>query len=160
MDNASSAAPAGYHTVTPYLTIKGAAKAIDFYKSIFGASERTRMETPDGRIGHAEIQIGDAVVMLSDEWPEMGHSGPAAFGGSPVALHIYLDDVDATAERAVAAGATMKQPPKDEFWGDRMGTIVDPFGHIWLIATHVEDVPEEEMQRRAEAAMREACSGG
>ncbi|MDZ3836237.1 MAG: VOC family protein [Rhodospirillales bacterium] len=152
-------APSGYHAVTPYLTIKGAAKAIDFYKSIFGASERMRMDTPDGRIGHAEIQIGDAAIMLSDEWPEMGHSGPQAFGGSPVALHIYVGDVDAVAEQAVAAGATLKQPPKDEFWGDRMGTIVDPFGHIWLISTHVEDVPEEEMRRRAEVAMREACSG-
>lgn len=152
-------APSGYHTVTPYLTIKGAARAIDFYKSIFGASERMRMETPDGRIGHAEIQIGDAAIMLSDEWPEMGHSGPQAFGGSPVALHIYVGNVDAVAEQAVAAGATLKQPPKDEFWGDRMGTIVDPFGHIWLISTHVEDVPEEEMRRRAEAAMREACGG-
>lgn len=159
METGSSAAPAGYHTVTPYLTIKGAAKAIDFYKTIFGAAERMRMETPDGRIGHAELQIGDAVIMLSDEWPEMGHGGPQSFGGSPVALHIYLADVDAIAERAVAAGATLKQPPKDEFWGDRMGTIVDPFGHIWLISTHVEDVPEDEMKRRAEAAMRQASCG-
>lgn len=153
----STPAPAGYHTLTPYLTIDGAAKAIDFYKRIFGASERMRMETPDGRVGHAELAIGNAVIMLSDEWPDMGCKGPEALGGSPVSLHVYVDDVDAVADRAVAAGATLKRPPKDEFWGDRMGTIVDPFGHVWLIATHVEDVPEGEMERRAEAAMREMC---
>lgn len=153
----SKPTPAGYHTLTPYLTINGAAKAIDFYKSIFGASERMRMETPDGRVGHAELAIGDAVIMLSDEWPDMGCKGPEALGGSPVSLHVYVDDVDAVADRAVAAGATLKRPPKDEFWGDRMGTIVDPFGHVWLIATHVEDVPEGAMGRRAEAAMREMC---
>jgi PhnB protein len=155
MEATSTAAPCGYRTVTPYLTIKGAAKAIDFYKSIFGASERMRMEAPHGMIGHAELTIGDAVIMLSDEWPDMDCKGPEALGGSPVSLHIYVDDVDATADRAVAAGATLKRPPKDEFWGDRMGTIVDPFGHVWLISTHVEDVAPDEMKRRAEAAMRE-----
>ena len=155
----NTTAPIGYHSVTPYLIIRGAAKAIDFYKDIFGASERMRMEAPGGKIGHAELAIGDAVIMLSDEWPEMDCTGPEAFGGSPVSLLIYVDDVDATARRAVDAGATLKRPPKDEFWGDRMGTVADPFGHIWLIATHVEDVPEEEMQRRADAAMREAAGG-
>jgi PhnB protein len=159
METTSTAAPCGYRAVTPYLTIKGAAEAIDFYKSVFGASEHTRMETPFGSVAHAELQIGDAVVMLADEWPDMDCKGPGAFGGSPVSLLIYVDDVDATADLAVAAGATLKRAPKDEFWGDRMGTIVDPFGHVWLIATHVEDVPDDEMKRRAEAAMREMAGG-
>jgi PhnB protein len=159
MEATSTATPACYHTVSPYLTIKGAAKAIDFYKTIFGASERMRMEGPDGRIGHAELVIGDAVIMLADEWPDMDCKGPESFGGSPVSLHIYVQDVDATADRAVAAGATLKRPPKDEFWGDRMGTIIDPFGHVWLISTHMEDVAPDEMRRRAEAAMREMAGG-
>lgn len=148
-----------YRAVTPYLIIKGAAKAIDFYKDIFGAKERMRMEAPGGKIGHAELAIGDAVIMLADEWPEMGCKGPEAPGASPVSLLIYVEDVDATTERAVAAGASVKQPPKDEFWGDRMGTVIDPFGHVWLVATHVEDVAEDELHRRAEAAMHE-CTGG
>lgn len=159
METNSTAAPCGYRAVTPYLTIKDAAAAIDFYKSVFGARELMRMEAPGGKIGHAELQIGDAVVMLADEWPDMDCKGPEAFGGSPVSLLIYVDDVDATAELAVAAGATLKRAPKDEFWGDRMGTVVDPFGHVWIIATHVEDVPEDEMKRRAEAAMREMAGG-
>lgn len=159
MEATSTAAPAGYRAVTPYLTINGAAKAIDFYKNIFGATERMRMDAPGGKIGHAEIAIGDAVIMLSDEWPEMDCKGPGSLGGSPVSLLIYVADVDATAERAVAGGASIKQPPKDEFWGDRMGTVVDPFGHVWLVATHVEDVPEDELKRRAEAAMREMGGG-
>lgn len=159
METNSTAAPCGYRAVTPYLTIKGAADAIDFYKSVFGARELMRMEAPGGKIGHAELQIGDAVVMLADEWPDMDCKGPEAFGGSPVSLLVYVDDVDATADLAVAAGATLKRAPKDEFWGDRMGTVVDPFGHVWLIATHVEDVPEDEMERRAEAAMREMAGG-
>lgn len=155
----NTTAPIGYQSVTPYLVIRGAAKAIDFYKNIFGARERMRMEAPGGKIGHAELAIGDAVIMLSDEWPEMDCHGPEALGGSPVSLLVYVDDVDAIAERAVAAGATLKQPPKDEFWGDRMGTVTDPFGHVWLIATHVEDVPEDELRRRAEVAMRQATGG-
>lgn len=159
METTSTAAPCGYRAVTPYLTIKGAAEAIDFYKSVFGARELMRMEAPGGKIGHAELQISDAVVMLADEWPDMDCKGPEAFGGSPVSLLIYVDDVDATADLAVAAGATLKRAPKDEFWGDRMGTVVDPFGHVWQIATHVEDVPEDEMKRRAEAAMREMAGG-
>ncbi|HRK94952.1 MAG TPA: VOC family protein [Rhodospirillales bacterium] len=159
METNSTAAPCGYRAVTPYLTVKGAAAAIDFYKSVFGAGELMRMEAPGGKIGHAELQIGDAVVMLADEWPDMDCKGPEAFGGSPVSLLIYVDDVDATAELAVAAGATLKRAPKDEFWGDRMGTVVDPFGHVWQIATHVEDVPDDEMERRAEAAMREMAGG-
>lgn len=159
METTSTAAPSGYRAVTPYLTVKGAAAAIDFYKSVFGASERMRLEAACGRIAHAEVQIGDAVVMLADEWPEMDCKGPEAFGGSPVSLFVYVDDVDATADLAVAAGASLKQAPKDEFWGDRMGTVVDPFGHVWLIATHVEDVPEDELSRRAEAAMRGMAGG-
>ncbi len=159
MTSTSTTAPTGHRAVTPYLTIKGAAKAIEFYKAVFGASERMRMEAPGGKVGHAELVIGDGVIMLSDEWPDMDCKGPEALGGSPVSLHIYVDDVDAIADQAVAAGATLKRPPKDEFWGDRMGTIVDPFGHTWLISTHVEDVPEDEMKRRAEAAMREMAGG-
>lgn len=152
---ASTAARAGYHAVTPYLIIKGAAEAIEFYKTIFGANERMRMKGPDGLIMHAEIVIGDTALMLCDEWPDMNYVGPQALGGSPVTLHLYVDDVDATVDRAVTAGATIARPVENQFYGDRSGTVVDPFGHIWHVATHVEDVPEDELHRRAEACMRE-----
>ncbi|MFA7431280.1 MAG: VOC family protein [Rhodospirillaceae bacterium] len=143
--------PEGYTTVTPYLTISGAAKAIEFYKQAFGAEELMRMESPDGRIGHAEIRIGDSRIMMSDEWPEMDAQGPAHYGGTPIAVLLYVEDVDAVVERALTAGATVLQPVTDHFYGDRMGTIRDPFGHKWHIGTHIEDVPPDEMKKRAEA---------
>ena len=143
--------PEGYHSVTPYLIIGGAAKAIDFYKKAFGATELMRFPTPDGKVGHAEIKIGDSAVMLADEYPEMGYKGPPALGGSPVSIMLYVEDVDSIFKRAVAAGATVKEAVQDKFYGDRGGTLIDPFGHIWHIATHKEDVSLEEMERRARA---------
>lgn len=143
--------PEGYHSVTPYLVVDGAADAIEFYKKIFGAIETVRMPGPDGRIGHAEVTIGDSHVMLADENPEMGYKGPKAFGGSAISLLVYLPDVDKTVDRAVAAGAKLKRPVEDQFYGDRMGTIEDPFGHVWNVATHIEDVSPEEMKKRMEA---------
>lgn len=143
--------PDGYPTVCPYLHIDGAAEAIRFYQRVFEATERFRMDGPDGKVGHAELAIGDSVVMLADEYPDMGVRGPKAFGGSPVALSIYVPDVDAVVAAAVEAGATVTQPVEDRFYGDRVGQIEDPFGHVWSVQTHVEDVTPEEMQRRAEA---------
>ncbi|HEX9918136.1 MAG TPA: VOC family protein [Pyrinomonadaceae bacterium] len=143
--------PEGYHSITPYLHITGAARAIEFYKEIFGATEVMRMDAPDGKIGHAEIKIGDSHVMLADEFPEMDVRSPQSFGGSPVGLLLYVEDVDALAERAVAAGAKLQSPLEDKFYGDRMGKLVDPFGHIWAIATHKEDVSPEEMEKRIAA---------
>jgi PhnB protein len=143
--------PDGYHTVTAYLIIKDAARAIDFYKQAFGAAELGRMAGPDGRIGHAEIKIGDSPVMLADEFPEMGYRSPQMLGGTPVSLLLYVPDVDALFNQAVAAGATVVRPVKDQFYGDRSGTLADPFGHVWTIATHKEDVSLEEVQRRFEA---------
>ena len=145
--------PEGYPRVTPYLIVDGAARAIDFYSSVLGASERMRMPAPDGRIGHAELQLGDSIIMLADEHPEMDVRGPAAFGGTPVSLHVYVEDVDAVFERAVEAGARASRPVEDRFYGDRSGQFEDPFGHRWDVSTHVEDVPPEEMSKRAEAAM-------
>jgi len=144
--------PDGYHSVTPYLIIKGAAEAIEFYKKAFGASELFRMAQPDGRVGHAEIKIGDSPIMLADEFPEMGHKSPTTLGGSPVSLMIYVEDVDAVFERAIAAGAKEDRPVEDKFYGDRGGSLSDPFGHLWHIATHKEDVSPEEMEKRAAAA--------
>ena len=143
--------PDDYPRVSPYLHIDGAASAIDFYKAIFGATERMRMDGPDGRIGHAELCIGDSIVMLADEHPEMGVMGPSAYGGSPVVLSIYVEDVDATVAKATEAGATILRPIVDQFYGDRTCQIKDPFGHGWSIQTHVEDVSHDEMMRRAEA---------
>jgi PhnB protein len=143
--------PDGYHTVTPYLIVDGAADAIEFYKRAFGAKEEGRFEAPGGKIGHAEIRIGDSPIMLADEYPTMGYLGPKARGGTPVSLMIYVEDVDSVFKRAIATGATEQQAVKDQFYGDRSGTLVDPFGHVWTIATHVEDVAEEEMQRRLAA---------
>lgn len=147
-----SPVPAGYHVVTPYLVLDGAARAIDFYRQVFGATELLRMPAPGGRIGHAELRIGDAVVMLADESPEQGFRGPRAHGGSPVSLLVYVPDVDATVAKAVAAGAKLTRPVKDQFYGDRSGNLEDPFGHQWTVATHVEDVSPEEMERRMAAA--------
>ncbi len=144
--------PKGYHSVTPYLIIKNAAEAIDFYKKAFGATELFRMDQPDGKIGHAEIKIGDSPIMLSDEFPEMGHRGPQSLGGSPVSIMLYVEDVDAVVNRATTAGAKLDRPVEDKFYGDRTGSLTDPFGHIWHIGTHKEDVSPEEMEKRAAAA--------
>jgi PhnB protein len=149
------AIPQGYHSVTPYLIIKGAADAMDFYKRAFGATEVMRMARPDGKIGHAEITIGDSHIMLADEYPEMGHRSPQSIGGAGVSLMVYLERVDDVFKRAIAAGAKELQPIKDQFYGDRSGTLQDPFGHVWTVATHVEDVPPEEMRRRAEKFMQQ-----
>lgn len=146
-----SAIPQGYHSVTPYLIVDGAAEAIRFYEEAFGATEVLRMPMGD-KIAHAEVKIGDSHVMLSDEWPDMNLLGPRKRGGATASLMIYLPDVDAAFGRALAAGATQERAPEDQFWGDRMGTLVDPFGHRWSLATHVEDVSGEEMQRRMAAA--------
>jgi PhnB protein len=143
--------PDGYHSATPYLIVDGASRALDFYKRVFGATERMRMPGPGGKIGHAEIALGDSMIMLADEHPEMGARGPRAFGGAAVSLHLYVPDVDATVEKAVAAGAKLLRPVQDKFYGDRTGTIEDPFGHHWHVATHKEDVPADEMARRAAA---------
>ena len=147
--------PDGYHTVTPYLIVKDAARALEFYKKAFSATEVMRLaHGPDGRIGHAEIRLGDSVVMLADEHPEMGARSPQTIGGSPVSLCLYVHDVDALANQAVAAGAKVVRPVQDQFYGDRSGTFADPFGHVWTIATHKEDVAPEEMRRRFEAATK------
>jgi len=148
--------PEGYHTATPYLIVKDAARAIEFYKKAFGAIELMRMTQQDGRIGHAEIKIGDSPIMLADEFPEMGARSPAALGGSPVSVLLYVQDVDAVFNQAVAAGAKVTRPVKDQFYGDRSGGVTDPFGHQWHIATHKEDVTPEEMKRRQEAFFKKA----
>jgi PhnB protein len=151
------AIPEGLHTVTPHLVIKGASEAIEFYKKAFGAVELTRMLAPNGNsIMHAQLQIGDSRVFLVDEAPEMGSRGAVIGGGSPVTLHLYLEDVDATFKEALAAGAQATMPPTDMFWGDRYGRLVDPFGHEWSLATHKEDLTPEEMRERAKTAF---CSG-
>jgi len=151
---ATKAIPEGYRTATPYLIVKGAAEAIDFYKRTFGATELLRMADPQGRIGHAEIKIGDSVIMLAEEHPAMGYRGPRSLGGSSVSILLYLENVDGVFERAIKAGAKAQRAVADQFYGDRSGTLEDPFGHVWTVATHVEDVPAEELQRRAEAAMK------
>ena len=147
--------PQGFNTVNPYLVIKGAAQAIEYYKDVFGATEVLRMDGPGGQVGHAELQIGNSRIMLADENPKMGagYTSAASIGASPVSLYIYLPDVDRVIERAVAAGAKLLRPAKDQFYGDRSGFIQDPFGHLWGIATHVEDVAPEEMEERARKAM-------
>jgi PhnB protein len=137
--------------LTPYLIIDGAEQAIAWYAKAFGAHEVMRLAAPGGKIGHAEIEIGDSRIMLADESPAMGAKAPAAFGGSPVSLHLYVADVDATMHQATAAGATIKNPPEDKFYGDRLGSLLDPFGHTWHISTHIEDVTIEEIQRRMAA---------
>jgi len=150
--------PEGYHSVTPYLIIKGATEAIDFYKKAFGATELFRMPAPGGKIGHAEIKIGDSPIMLADESPEMGHKSPQTLGGSPISIMIYVADVDTVFKQAIAAGGKEQRPVKDQFYGDRSGTLEDPFGHVWHVATHKEDVSPEEMERRMKSYT--AASGG
>jgi PhnB protein len=144
--------PDGYRSVTPYLIVADGAGAIAFYRQVFGATVRLRLGRPDGKIGHAELDIGDSVVMLADEFPPMDAKAPAAYGGTPVSLHLYVADADAVAAKALAAGATLKRPVENQFYGDRLGTIEDPFGHVWHISTHIEDVSPEEINRRAAAA--------
>jgi PhnB protein len=144
--------PEGYHTLTPYLAIRGAANAIEFYKKAFGAKERMRMEGPGGSIGHAEIMIGDSVVMLADEFEGMDFLSPLARGGTPVTLHLYVRDCDATVAKA---GAKVIRPLKDQFYGDRSGTVQDPFGHVWHISTHKEELSLKEIKRRGAEAMKE-----
>ena len=152
--------PDGYHTVTPYMTVRGAAKAIDFYKEAFGAVEVLRMPMPDGSVAHAEIKIGDSVIMMGEENPAWGNKSPQALGGTPTGLMIYVPDCDAVFARALAAGATVSKPLTDQFYGDRSGTVIDPFGHQWTLATHVEDVPPEEMQTRMDAMMAQMGGAG
>jgi PhnB protein len=145
--------PEGYHTVTPYLAVEDASKAIDYYKKAFGAKERVRMDAPDGKIGHAELEIGDSIVMLSDPFPQASTKPPKELGGTSASVFLYVDDVDSVVQDAIDAGATITMPVENQFWGDRFGTVTDPFGHLWSVATHVEDVPPEEMAERAKAAM-------
>jgi PhnB protein len=145
--------PNGYSTVTPYLIVTGAANAIEFYKTVFGATEVMRFAQPNGQIGHAEIKIGSSIVMLADEAPDMGYRSPQSLGGSGTGIMLYVEDVDRVFERALEAGAKTHQAVKDQFYGDRSGALIDPFGHMWTIATHVEDVSPEEMQRRMDASL-------
>jgi PhnB protein len=145
--------PKGFHSVTPYLALDDAAEAIDYYTQAFGAKELSRMEAPGGKIGHAEIQIGDSIIMLTDTFPQSTTRAPSELGGTTASIFLYVDDVDAVVEKAVKAGATVTMEVADQFWGDRFGSIKDPYGHSWAIATHVEDVSPEEMAERAKEAM-------
>jgi PhnB protein len=150
--------PDGYHSITPYLIVKGADRAIDFYKKVFGAAQRMRMDGPNGTVGHAEIEIDGSAIMLADEFPDMGYRSPQSIGATPVSLHLYVKDVDDCFNRAVAAGAKSMRPVEDQFYGDRSGTVEDPFGHVWTISTHKEDLTPEELQKRLEAFRKQ--SGG
>jgi PhnB protein len=143
--------PEGYPQVTPYLIVDDASAAIDFYNEVLGTTERVRLPGPDGKVGHSELQLGDSLIMLADEYPEMGSRGPKSIGGSPVTLSVYVDDVDSVFQRALKAGATSLREPADQFYGDRSGQFEDPFGHRWSVQTHIEDVSPEEMARRAAA---------
>jgi len=143
--------PKGYHAVTPYLSVKGAASAIEFYEKVFGAKEVMRIPGPHGTIGHAEIQINNCRIMLADEYPDMNFRSPPAFGGTPVHIHLYVKNSDDVAARAVAAGAKMLRPVQDQFYGDRSGSVEDPFGHVWHVATHTKDISMSEMKKRAAA---------
>jgi PhnB protein len=147
--------PDGYHTVTPYLIVSDASKALEFYKQAFGATETTRMDGPGGKVMHAEIRIGDSAIMLADECPQMGARSPQQLGGSPVSLHLYVEDADSITNRATAAGATVIRPIQDQFYGDRSAMVTDPFGHTWNISTHKEDVSLEEIKKRAAALCKQ-----
>jgi PhnB protein len=147
------AIPDGYHTLTPYMTVRDAIRAIEFYKQAFGAEEKGIAKSPDGKVMHAELRIGDSIIMLGDEFPEFGSVSPQAIGGSASGLHIYVENVDAAFDRAVKAGATVEMPVMDMFWGDRYGKLKDPFGHKWSIATHKADLSADEMKRAMEDAM-------
>ena len=157
---AVDAIPAGYEGAVPHLCCREAVTALEFYRRAFGATEVMRLMQPDGRVGHAEIVIGSARIMLADEFPEMGYKSPQSLGGSPVSIMIYVEDVDTMFNQAVAAGGKVQRPVKDQFYGDRSGTLEDPFGHVWHLATHKEDVSPEEMERRASAASAAASGGG
>jgi len=157
---AATPVPEGYHTLTPYLCVKGGAAAIDFYARAFGARERMRLAGEDGKIGHAEIEVGDSVVMLADEHPEMAFHGPDHHQGSPVHMHLYVEDVDAVYRRAVAAGATAVRPVADQFYGDRSGSVRDPFGHTWHLATRKEDLSSEEIAARFRKMAGQGAGGG
>jgi len=146
--------PDGYHVITPYLIIKGAAAAIDYYKKAFGATELMRMPQPDGRVGHAELKIGDSIVMLADEFPEMQVLSPVSLGNTPVGLLLYVENADAVFDKAISLGGKVNKPMADQFYGDRNGTLQDPFGHKWTIATHKEDLTPEEMARRIAATKK------
>jgi len=145
--------PEGYHTLTPFLTVRDAARAIEFYKQAFGATERGVAKGPDGKVMHAEIKIGDSIIMMSDEFPEFGSLSPESVGNTSMGLHIYVDDVDASFDRAVSAGAKVEMPVMDQFWGDRYGRLKDPFGHKWSIATHKKDMSADEMKHAMDDAM-------
>jgi len=152
--------PKGFHTVTPYLMVRGADRAIEFYKKAFGAEELERMHGPDGKsIVHAKIRIGDSFVFLGDEVPGMGAGAPESYGGSPMSIHLYVDDVDAAVGRAVAAGAQVRMPVADMFWGDRYGRVADPFGYEWGLGTHKEDLTPDEIRRGAEEFFRKQAAG-
>jgi len=153
MSDKTKPIPDGFHSVTPYLCVSDAARAIEFYKEAFGATELMRLEAPGGKIGHAEIKIGDSIVMLADEVPQINFRSPQTVGGPSAHFMIYVEDVDARVERAVAAGAKLTRPVKDQFYGDRTGGVEDPFGHVWFIATHIEDLSPEEIKRRGDAEM-------
>ena len=150
--------PQGYNSITPYLIIDGAAQAIEFYKQVFSATEIFRMDQPGGKVGHAELQIGNSRIMVADENPKMnqGQSSATSIGGSPVSLYVYFPDVDRVVERAVAAGAKTLKPVQDQFYGDRSGFIRDPFGHLWCVATHIEDVAPQDLEERAKRALQAA----
>src|SRR6267378_969240 len=150
--------PRGYHAVTAYLSVQNGAQALDYYKRAFGAKELVRMPMPDGKVGHAEIKIGDSHVMLADEMPNMGFVAPPSRGGTTVQLHLYVRDVDTTVRQAVAAGGKLTRPIEDKFYGDRAGTIEDPYGHVWYIATHKEDVAPKEMKRRMDEMARKMAA--
>ena len=150
--------PPGYAGVTPYLIIRDADRAIDFYAEVFGAKQTLRLDYPDGKIAHAEMKIGDGYVMLSEENPEMGFRGPLSHGGTPVSLLVYVKDVDAVFAKAIAAGAENRRPVADQFYGDRSGTLVDPFGHVWSIATHTKDMSPDEIRHAMEQAMTQEKS--
>ena len=145
--------PDGYPRVTPYLAVDGAADAIEFYGKVLGTRERMRMPGPDGKIGHAELELGDSVIMLADEFPDMGHRGPKSLGGTPVTISVYVEDVDDAFQRAIEEGAKELRPVENQFYGDRSGQFEDPFGHRWNVSTHVEDIPPAEMKKRAAEAM-------
>jgi PhnB protein len=145
--------PEGYPQVTPYLAVDGADAAIKFYGDVFGATERARMPAPGGKVGHAELQLGDSLIMLADEFPDMGSRSPKAVGGTPVTISVYVEDVDGVFDRAIKAGAKALRPVENQFYGDRTGTFEDPFGHRWSVATHVEDVSPDEMAKRMAEAM-------
>jgi uncharacterized glyoxalase superfamily protein PhnB len=153
MPEAVQAVPAGFHTLTPHLTVRDADKALEFYKNALGAEILHVARTPDGKVMHASLRIGDSMLMLNDEFPEMGGLSPLSTGGAGVTIHIYTQDVDAAFNRAVSAGAEVKMPLMDQFWGDRYGMVADPFGHKWSLATHIKDMSQEEMQREQDEAM-------